>query len=250
MDVSEAASLTKSGRERRGWSAADLARRVVELAQHQGEDYSLTQQAVSHFEGGKSKSIPRWVSWAKIILLSETRDDIFKSLLAPEHVELLDLLHGATEEKISKAWQILQNSTPSEAPDLVEIAMVDMAYGMGATFADDRIGVDLVHFPKIWVDQLTHSAPASLAWARGKGDSMAPTINDGDMVLIDRSERRVEDQDLIWAFTIGDMAMIKRLRIRGDKVTILSDNSEVPADAAHPDEINIIGRITRVVKPV
>jgi phage repressor protein C with HTH and peptisase S24 domain len=138
----------------------------------------------------------------------------------------------------------------AEHLDLVPIAMVDMAYGMGATFTEDRIGVDLVHFPKIWVDQLTHSAPASLAWARGKGDSMSPTISDGDMVLIDRSERRVEDQDLIWAFTIGDMAMIKRLRIRGDKVTILSDNSEVPVDTAHPDEINIIGRITRVVKPV
>jgi hypothetical protein len=38
----------------------------------------------------------------------------------------------------------------------------------------------------------------------------------------------------MWAFTIGNMAMIKRLRIPGDKVTILSDNSEVPADTAHP----------------
>lgn len=133
---------------------------------------------------------------------------------------------------------------------MVQIAMVDMAYGMGATFAADNVHVDLIDFPKPWVDQLTHSAAINLAWARGKGDSMAPTINDGDMVLIDRTERRVEDQDLIWAFTVGDMAMIKRLRVRGDKVTILSDNSEVPADSAHPDEIHIIGRITRVVKPV
>ena len=79
---------------------------------------------------------------------------------------------------------------------------------------------------------------------------MSPTINDNDMVLIDRSERRVEDQDLIWCFTVGDLAMIKRLRLRGEKVTILSDNKDVPDDTAHADEINIIGRITRVVKPV
>jgi len=161
-----------------------------------------------------------------------------------------EYLTGETNDPALGAMPTPSEQDIAEHLDLVEIAMVDMAYGMGATFADDRIGVDLVHFPKIWVDQLTHSAPASLAWARGKGDSMSPTISDGDMVLIDRSERRVEDQDLIWAFTIGDMAMIKRLRIRGDKVTILSDNSEVPADTAHPDEINIIGRITRVVKPV
>ncbi len=135
-------------------------------------------------------------------------------------------------------------------PNFVSIAYVDMAYGMGATFADDSIQVDVLDFPKQWVDQLTPTAAAHLAWGRGSGDSMAPTINDNDMVLIDRSERRVDRQDLIWAFTIGDMAMIKRLRLRGDKVTILSDNSSVPDDTAHPDEINIVGRITRVVKPV
>lgn len=161
-----------------------------------------------------------------------------------------EYLTGESDDPSAGAVPTPTGKDIAEHLDLVEIAMVDMAYGMGATFADDRIGVDLVHFPKIWVDQLTHSAPAHLAWARGKGDSMSPTISDGDMVLIDRSERRVEDQDLIWAFTIGDMAMIKRLRIRGDKVTILSDNGEVPTNTAHPDEINIIGRITRVVKPV
>jgi phage repressor protein C with HTH and peptisase S24 domain len=159
-------------------------------------------------------------------------------------------LQGETDDPDEGAFLAPTESEIAQHLELVEIASVDMAYGMGATFADDRIQVDVLHFPKPWVEQLTHTAPAHLAWARGKGDSMAPTINDNDMVLIDRSERRVEDQDLIWAFTIGDMAMIKRLRVRGEKVTILSDNSDVPEDTAHHSEINIIGRITRVVKPV
>jgi phage repressor protein C with HTH and peptisase S24 domain len=203
-----------------GISQSELARRI-----------GISQQAVGKLVSGASRGtthitrIARELGTSAAYLTGET-DDPSEGAVPPP-----------TERDIA------------EHLDLVSIAMVDMAYGMGATFADDRIGVELAHFPKIWIEQLTHSAPANLAWARGKGDSMAPTINDNDMVLIDRSERRVEDQDLIWAFTNGDMAMIKRLRIRGDKVTILSDNSEVPADTAHPDEINI-GRITRVVKPV
>jgi phage repressor protein C with HTH and peptisase S24 domain len=159
-------------------------------------------------------------------------------------------LTGETDDPSEGAVPALTEKDIAEHLELVEIASVDMAYGMGATFAADRIQVDVLHFPKQWIAQLTHTHPASLAWARGKGDSMAPTINDNDMVLIDRSERSVQDQDLIWAFTIGDMAMIKRLRVRGDKVTIMSDNDDVSDDTAHPDEINIIGRITRVVKPV
>ncbi|MFC3581103.1 XRE family transcriptional regulator [Sphingomonas hylomeconis] len=166
------------------------------------------------------------------------------------HVPLV-WLKGDGQDAVPEADALnFSDEAMADQLELVPIASVDQAYGMGATFADDGALVDVQYFPKVWIEQLTHTAPVSLTWARGKGDSMAPTINDNDMVLIDRSERRVEDQDLIWAFTIGDIAMIKRLRIRGDKVTILSDNSDVSDDTAHPDEINIIGRITRVVKPV
>ncbi|MEG3089750.1 XRE family transcriptional regulator [Sphingomonas sp. PB4P5] len=159
-------------------------------------------------------------------------------------------LEGQTDDPSEGAAAPLTERDIADHLDLVPIKSVDQAYGMGAAFADEEAMVDVHHFPRAWIEQLTHTAPVSLTWARGRGDSMAPTINDNDIVLIDSSERRVEDQDLIWAFTIGDIAMIKRLRVRGDKVTILSDNSEVSNDTAHPDEINIIGRITRVVKPV
>lgn len=72
---------------------------------------------------------------------------------------------------------------------------------------------------------------------------MEPTLRNGDMLIIDRSERQVRDQDELWAFTIGEIGMIKRLRIRGEKVTILSENPHVPDDYAHPDEINVVGRV-------
>ncbi len=132
--------------------------------------------------------------------------------------------------------------------DLVGIASVDMAYGMGLTFAGDHVDVDIMYFPRAWLDSLTSTAPQELAWARGRGNSMSPTIEDNDLVLIDRSDRSVRDQDAIWAFTIGDVAMMKRLRIRGEQVTILSDNDRVPPDQAHPEEINIVGRVSHIVR--
>lgn len=132
--------------------------------------------------------------------------------------------------------------------DLVGVASVDMAYGMGLTFADGHVDVEIMHFPRAWLESLTTTAPQDLAWARGRGNSMSPTIEDNDLVLIDRSDRAVRDQDAIWAFTIGDVAMMKRLRVRGENVTILSDNSNVPPDHAHPDEINIVGRVSHIVR--
>jgi phage repressor protein C with HTH and peptisase S24 domain len=102
---------------------------------------------------------------------------------------------------------------------------------------------NLLHFPRAFIESITLSPPSSLTWSRGRGDSIAPTISDNDLVLIDRSQRTLREQDAIWALTIGDMAMVKRLRVRGEKVTILSDNDRVPPDDAHPDEVNIVGRV-------
>jgi hypothetical protein len=38
--------------------------------------------------------------------------------------------------------------------------------------------------------------------------------------------------------------------IRGEKVTILSDNDRVPPDYAHPDEINIVGKVSHIVRRI
>ncbi|TCP33252.1 peptidase S24-like protein [Sphingomonas sp. BK235] len=136
----------------------------------------------------------------------------------------------------------------AEMLDLVPVASIDLAYGMGGTFADGHVSVEVMHFPRQWIEAMTRTPPAALTWARGRGNSMSPTIEDDDIVLIDRSDRSVKDQDAIWAFTIGDIAMMKRLRIRGETVTILSDNDRVPPDKAHPDEINVVGRVSHIIK--
>ncbi|MEG3160906.1 S24 family peptidase [Sphingomonas sp. LB2R24] len=138
----------------------------------------------------------------------------------------------------------------AELLDLVPIASVDMAYGMGLGYAGDHIDVEMMLFPRAWLEAMTSTAPQELAWARGRGNSMSPTIEDNDLVLIDRSDRSVRNQDAIWAFTIGDIAMMKRLRVRGENVTILSDNDRVPPDQAHPDEMNIVGRVSHIVRRV
>ncbi len=127
--------------------------------------------------------------------------------------------------------------------DLVPIAEIDLEYGMGGAFHDDPETARIHQFPRQWLASITSTPSTSLFIARGRGDSMQPTIYNGDMLMIDRSQRSVREQDMVWAFTIGEMSMVKRLRVRGENVTILSDNATVPDDHAHPDEINVVGRV-------
>ncbi|WP_264943939.1 XRE family transcriptional regulator [Sphingomonas canadensis] len=132
-----------------------------------------------------------------------------------------------------------------EAPDLdlVQVHEIDLAYGLGGTYSDGPIEAEVLHFPRTWLRSITKTPPAMLTFARGKGDSMEPTLQDGDIVLIDRSVQTIREQDAIWALTNGDIAMIKRVRVKGDRVTILSDNDRVPDDDFHHEEINVVGRV-------
>lgn len=175
-----------------------------------------------------------------------------RSRFLPDIAEALGtttaFLLGDTNDPAPRASSELTEGEMADRLDLVGIASVDMAYGMGLTFASDPVQVEVLHFPRRWLESLTSTAPQELAWARGRGNSMSPTIEDNDLVLIDRSDRSVRDQDAIWAFTIGEVAMMKRLRVRGEQVTILSDNAHVPPDSAHPEEIHIVGRVSHIVR--
>lgn len=126
---------------------------------------------------------------------------------------------------------------------LVAVDEIDLALGMGGTFSDVPIITKSHLFPRLWLQSITRTDPALLTFARGKGDSMQPTINDGDMVLIDRSTLTVREHDALWALAIGEVVMIKRLRIKGEKVIILSDNERVPPDDAPAEQVHIIGRV-------
>ncbi len=139
-------------------------------------------------------------------------------------------------------------------PDMVEIAAIDLNFGLGAAFMDSEIvehQVETMLFPADWLRSITRSSPDRLYWAKGIGNSMEPTIGDGDVILIDRSAVGSTFGDLYWAIAYGQTGMIKRLRPMPDgSVKILSDNPNVPPELAHDGELHVFGRVIAVVRRI
>lgn len=84
------------------------------------------------------------------------------------------------------------------------------------------------------------------------GDSMEPRISDGDILLVDTSDRFQIQDGKIYALNIGGMTRVKRLSIRYDgSLVIRSDNlasdppheEVVPKEEAEAVALNIIGRV-------
>lgn len=170
------------------------------------------------------------------------------------------MLEGATEEQIVAISDFLQgrveaidaSAAAAQQLDAVLLPEIDVAYSMGGgTEIEDYQVEQLVPFSRGWLETLTRTPPSHLFVARGEGDSMQPTILDGDIVIVDRSERALRGQDRIWAVAYGGFGMIKRLRsLPNGALQINSDNTAVSAIEAFDGEAHVIGRVVGIVRRV
>lgn len=150
-----------------------------------------------------------------------------------------DLEHGVVVEAEDQFTLQAKEMGLSLIPEL------ELGYSMGggSVFSDyQRRGV--VPFQRDWLRGFMRGTFADLFVARGTGDSMQPTLLDGDLVLIDTAQKRIDQQDRIWALSYGDLGMIKRVRrLPGGTYRIMSDNPAVsPIDAAD-EEMHVVGRV-------
>lgn len=93
--------------------------------------------------------------------------------------------------------------------------------------------------PRLLADLRLSADEASMLTARG--DSMLPTISDGDTLVVDERDRRVTRRPGIFVLRHDGVLLVKRLTLRGSDVVIASDNR------AYPDMIvsavEVIGRV-------
>jgi phage repressor protein C with HTH and peptisase S24 domain len=85
--------------------------------------------------------------------------------------------------------------------------------------------------------------PGSLALVEAIGDSMSPTVDDGDVVMVDLMESRFKD-DGIYVLRAGNDLSIKRIQRQPDgSLTIRSDNAAYERLTVSPDMIALFGRV-------
>src|SRR5690348_17659523 len=122
---------------------------------------------------------------------------------------------------------------------------VSVSAGPGAVVTEE-LGKPYFAFDERWLKALTPSQPAKLSIVRVEGDSMAPTLNAGDDILVDLGDSVERLRDGIYVLRIDDALVVKRVALNpiGRSVTVQSDN---PAYPDWPDctlgEINCIGRV-------
>lgn len=102
------------------------------------------------------------------------------------------------------------------------------------------------HFRRSWIRDKLKASPSQLRIMHVQGDSMIPTLNDGDAVLVDMS-RKTPSPPGIFVLDDGMGLVAKRLEHIPNSdppaVRVISDNAVYGPYERTVDEVHVVGRI-------
>lgn len=254
-----------------GESISKTARRLIERMDELeftqadlADSVGITQSAISQILSGKtlnSRHLPAiaeklainlgWLRGStdekvEMLLPDDTQmseADAIKIIMAREAGRPKAAL--ADYRQTSAAATTAKQAASLEDLGLVAIKEIDLSLGAGATFLGEAAVAETPRwFPRAWLREFTDAPPEKLVFARVRGDSMKPTIEDSAIVLIDLRRQRIDEQDMIWAIAVAEIGMVKRIWAQPDgNFKIKSDNPNVDPEIAVDGEMFVIGRV-------
>lgn len=164
------------------------------------------------------------------------------SAFSPRLAKMINRLTGATEPPKAGECEI-------EYQDELRVPLLANSASMGPG-ADDLQGdvvIGSLALSAPWVERFVrpHSSSA-LRFIHAYGDSMTPTINDGDILLVDTSVRDASRIDGIYVLRGDDRLYVKRVRSRyGGPLEVSSDNPVIKTvDVLNGDTpLDVLGRV-------
>ena len=155
-------------------------------------------------------------------------------------IDLNWLLTGERSEHVSPMGRL-------EDKDLVMAPMFDVqaSAGLGQEVISEEVS-DYFAFNKKWLSSQLRVSGENLALVSVSGDSMLPTLNDGDDVLVDMTQKRVHQEGVYLLHTESGL-MTKRLKQHANGLlNVISDNPDFDSWDIEPhnlEENSIVGKV-------
>ncbi|MBS0255938.1 MAG: S24 family peptidase [Proteobacteria bacterium] len=207
----------------------DPRARLVELAAAQGTSLA----ALSAYLGRNPAYLQQFVRKGSPRKLEEGDRRRLARFLGVDEAEL-----GGAEE-ISPG---LARSALALRGDWVEVPRLALGASAGpGALAGDEAMVGAFRFSAAWL-RGQGLDPALLSAIAVAGDSMEPTLRDGDEILVDRRPRGWRDG--VHVVRCHEALLVKRVDLSAPgRVTLRSDNPAYPPLELGPDEVDLVGKV-------
>lgn len=167
---------------------------------------------------------------------------------APKHADQPDALPAGTDMVHPQGKSVEELSAYAILP----------RYDVQASAGDGRYSegenpMDVVAFGREWLNRNIRRSPKNLVVIEARGDSMAPTIRDGSLLIIDTSDKRPM-VGTVQVFRIHGLLVVKRMELHPDGgMALYSDNTRYAPLQVKPSDverIEIVGRVAWQIAPV
>lgn len=145
---------------------------------------------------------------------------------------------------VPEAWLGAEPPPAVPKPVLVTVPVLDTAASAGpGTIGEDRLSAAGLGFSEQWLRRLRPGGgQAGLSVIAVRGDSMLPTLADGDEILVDRRDAGEALRDGIYVLRVDGVLLVKRLAREPGGLTVRSDNPDAgPVDLS--GGVDVIGRV-------
>ena len=198
-----------------------------QLIRDRGEDYA----SLSRLIGRNPAYIQQFIRRGSPRRLAEAdRRTLARYLAVEEHVLGAPVPEGA----------------PLLSADLVSVPRLALEASAGpGALVDQEEALVRFGFDARWLRRLT-TTPQLVSAISVRGDSMHPTLGEGDEILVDRGDAGARLRDGIYVLRFHEALLVKRLALNpaNRRISIRSDNPAYPAwEDCDPAEINVIGRV-------
>jgi len=161
--------------------------------------------------------------------------------LAEDDRRLLARYFGVSEEVLGGP------PAPIGAQDgMLRVPRLEIGASAGpGALAGDESARGHIAFDPAWLRRVA-TDPKHLSLIRVEGDSMAPTLADGDEILVDRGDTAERLRDGIYVLRIDDALLVKRVARNpaARTISIRGDNEAYPGwPDCDPSAVEIVGRV-------
>jgi phage repressor protein C with HTH and peptisase S24 domain len=156
---------------------------------------------------------------------------------------MLARFFGVGESELGKTKEKSYFSSDQSGQDnWVDVPRLNVGASAGpGADPEGELVFDTIRFSWRWLRAMGLQ-PANLSTIVVSGDSMDPTLRDGDEILVDRKPRALRDG--IHVIRVGDSLLVKRLDTgRPGKVVLISDNPAYPPVECAGADVTVIGRV-------
>ncbi len=212
--------------------SSDARATLDRLIRERGENYG----AISKLIGRNAAYIQQFVKRGSPRKL----DEADRKLIA-RYFNVEEVLLGAPD-----APSVGRASTRGSSRDLVAVPRLALgaSAGPGSLQEDERAAGAMAFDPR-WLRDIG-GRPDMLSLIRVDGESMAPTLSDGDDIMVDRSDGVDRLRDGIYVLRMDDVLMVKRVALtpRRGRFSVRSDNPLYPTwEDVEPELVSILGRV-------